>query len=126
MKHLAMIVVASSFVLAVAGIGATSAAFAAPAYELVVVPSTTTVNSPTFFRINVTSGQVVYQSGLQFVVTGDSAALPAGNYHRYRTESLDRKGSWNMVRMDFESGRTWGLNGGSSSPFVWEGITEPK
>jgi hypothetical protein len=68
MKHLAMIVVASSFVLAVAGIGATSAAFAAPAYELVVVPSTTTVNSPTFFRINVTSGQVVYQSGLQFVV----------------------------------------------------------
>jgi hypothetical protein len=126
MRHLAMIVVASSLVLAVAGIGATSAAFAAPAYELVVVPATAVGNSPTFFRINVASGQVVYQSGLQFVVTTDSASLPAGNYHLYRTESLDRKGNWNLDRMDSESGRTWGLNGGGGSPYVWAEISEPK
>jgi hypothetical protein len=126
MRHLAMIVMAPSLVLAVAGIGATSAAFAAPAYELVVVPSAAAGNLPTFFRINVASGQVVYQSGTQFVVTTDSAALPAANYHMYRTESLDRKGGWSMDRMDSESGRTWALNGGGSSPFVWAEITEPK
>jgi hypothetical protein len=126
MRHLAMIILASSVALAVAGIGVTSVAFAAPAYEIVIVPPTTTVVGPTFFRINVASGQVVYQSGTQFVVTPDSAALPAGNYHLYRTESLDRKGAWYMDRMDSESGRTWSLSGGGSSPFVWTEITEPK
>jgi hypothetical protein len=126
MKHLAMSVAATSLVLAVAGIGATPAAFAAPAYELVVVPPTTTANLPTFFRINVASGQVVSQSGLQFVVTTDSAALPAGNYHLYRTESLDRKGAWDMDRMDSQSGRAWSLSGGGGSPFVWSEIAEPK
>lgn len=126
MKHLAIAVVASSLMLAVAGIGATSAAFAAPAYELVVVPSAVAGNYPTFFRINVASGQVVYQSGNQFVVTTDSATLPPGNYHLYRTESLDRKGGWSMDRMDSESGRAWSLNGGGNSPFVWTEIAEPK
>jgi hypothetical protein len=124
MRHLAMIVVTTSLVLAAADVAAAPTAF--PAYEMVVVPSVAAGNLPTFFRINVTSGQVVFQSGAQFAVTQDSAALPPGDYHLYRTESLDRKGGWSMDRMDSGSGRTWDLNGGGNSPFVWAEITEPK
>ncbi len=126
MRHLTMIVGASLLVFTGAEIGAASTAFAAPAYEIAVVPAPVAGSSPVFFRINVASGQVVWQSGSQYVLIVDSKPPPAGNYHLYRTESLDKKGSWNVDRVDSESGRTWSLSGGGATPFGWQEIAEPK
>ncbi len=118
MKHLAMIVVATSLVFAVA---AAPAAFAAPAYEMTLVPASP-ATGPVYFRINVAPGQVTYiGGGNQFVLTVDAAPLPQGNYHLYEAEAPDGKGSYWMYRMDSQSGRAWFLTGGA-----WTEVSAPK
>jgi gamma-glutamylcyclotransferase (GGCT)/AIG2-like uncharacterized protein YtfP len=119
MKHLAMIFVASSLVLAIAGVTSAPAAFAAPSYQMVVVPPAV-AGSPTYFRINVATGQVMYIGGTQFVLTMDSAPLPQGDYHLYSAATPDGKSYW-MYRMDSQSGRTWFITSGT-----WTEVPPPK
>jgi hypothetical protein len=56
----------------------------------------------------------------------DPAPLQAGEYHLYLVEALDGKGSWEIVRFDSKSGRTWSMSGGGNSPFAWNEVTPPQ
>jgi len=129
MKHVAMIVMATALVLAVAGggtapadfltgVGTAPAAFAAPAYEMVfAAPSLG--GSPSVFRIAVATGQVM-AIGTQFGPIADAAPLPLGDYHLHVTETPDQKTYW-LYRMDSQSGRVWFLSNNT-----WTEIPAPK
>lgn len=104
--------------LAVAGVGTTSAAFAAPTYQMVLAaPSVGGV--PGVFRIAVATGQVI-NIGTQLEPTVDAAPLPSGDYHLFVTETPDQKIYW-MYRMDSQSGRVWFLSNNT-----WTEVIAPK
>src|SRR5271154_509655 len=103
MKHFAMIVATS--LLVVAGV---TPASAASAYEMAVAPAAPGVG-PSYFRINVASGQVV-TVGTAMAPMTDSAPLPQGEYHLYLAG--DARSYW-LYRMDSQSGRIWFISNNS-------------
>jgi len=85
----------------------------------------------TFFRVNVSSGQVVsaYGAPANYTVISDAGPLPAGDYHLYPVSqpmTPDGKIWWSLARMDGKTGRIWVLTGGGSSPFAWVEAAPPK
>jgi hypothetical protein len=122
MKWWAIIVAGISVVFSGAG-----PARAADAYEVVLVQPASADVALGLFRINVASGQVVTAWGYvkTYTTTVESAPLPAGEYHLHLGESLDRKGSWYLYRVDSNSGRMWVAAGGGNAPFTWNEITAP-
>lgn len=54
---------------------AASASFAAPVYELTLVPAALN-GSPQIYRLEVTSGTVSFVSGSNYAVTSDPQAVP--------------------------------------------------
>jgi hypothetical protein len=120
MRHLAMIVVTTSLVLALADVAAAPAAVAAPAYEMILIPPSA-ASGPTYFRINVATGQAMYNLGTQFVPTVDASPLPQGDYHLYPAVKDDGKGSYWLYKMDSQSGHAWFLTSGA-----WTTVAEPK
>lgn len=118
MRH-SMTAMALSLGLSAAGVGAACPAFAAPAYEMIAV-APPAGGDPTFFRIDVATGQVMSFVGTQFAPTTDAAPLPQGDYHLHMTEPADEKSYW-LERMDSQSGRTWFLINGA-----WSEVMMPK
>jgi hypothetical protein len=106
MRRLAMIVLATSLVLAVAGVTTAPGAFAAPAYEIAVA-APAAGGSPGIYRIDVATGQVM-RIRSQLVPTVDAAPLPQGDYHLLVTETIDKTSYW-TYRLDSQSGRVWFL-----------------
>lgn len=86
-------------------------AFAAPAYELTLVPPAPN-GSPPVYRINVASGEVSYESGNNYLTIKEAQQIPAGTYHLHLQMGADNKGSYWLYRMDADSGRTWFLSAG--------------
>src|SRR5579862_2321870 len=107
MKRLAIAVLAAQLLFAPIA----SAAHASSSYEMAIVPASN-IAGPTYYRVNVATGQVNYISGTQFTATKDAAALPQGDYHLYPQLSPDGKTYW-LYRMDSQSGRTWFLSNDS-------------
>lgn len=91
----------------------------ASSYEMAILPASNAAG-PTYYRVNVATGQVAYISGTQFMSTKDAAALPQGDYHLYPQLSPDGKTYW-LYRMDAQSGRTWFLSNES-----WAEVPPPK
>jgi hypothetical protein len=112
-----MIFVTACVVLAVACTTATSAA-SAPAYEMAGT-SAATGGSPSIYRINVASGQVI---ACWRPVCGDRRprAASAREYHLHIYQQIDGKTFW-TERMDAESGRTWYVTGST-----WTEVLAPK
>lgn len=96
-----------------------SVAHASSSYEMAVLPASSAAG-PTYYRVNVATGQVNYITGTQFAATKDAAALPQGDYHLYPQLSPDGKTYW-LYRMDAQSGRTWFLSNDS-----WTEVPPPK
>jgi gamma-glutamylcyclotransferase (GGCT)/AIG2-like uncharacterized protein YtfP len=118
MKRSAIFFAAASLV-GVASLGGVPAAFAAAAYEAAIVPPAVG-GGPTYYRIDVAAGQVVYVAGTQFTPTVDSTPLPQGDYHLHLAATPDGKSYW-LYKMDSQSGRAWFLSNGR-----WTEITAPK
>jgi hypothetical protein len=119
MKWIAMILAGVLLVFAGAG-----SAKAADAYEIVLVPPSTSAASIGLFRIAVATGQVVtaWGNSTTYSAIPDSNTLPAGEYHLHVGETLDRQGGYSIYRIDVASGRVWFLVGGGGTPFSWTEI----
>lgn len=114
-------------------LAAPAAATPAPdtaAYQAAVVPGSGSANSG-YFRINISTGQVVSAWGNSSTATPIAdTPLPPGQYHIYpysQPAAADGSVSWGMMRVDLVSGRMRFLNGGgNNNPFVWVEITAPR
>ena len=122
-------------IIAVATLAAAAVALGAPGpsraanYEAVYVPGSPQVAFG-FFRIDVTSGQVVDVFGASATYTPipDSTSLPPGEYHLYLADQPATAAgavSYSIVRLDGRSGRTWVLQGGGPTPFSWIEVGVP-
>ena len=94
----------------------------------------TTPGSPnglaSYYRLNVETGQTVavYGANTQFVNIVDKTPIPQGDYHIEAPTWLSADGhvTWNLFRLDLNTGRSWTALGGGSAPVVWTEITPPK
>jgi hypothetical protein len=107
-----------------------SAAYAADKFEAVTVPGSEK-NNAAFFRIEVATGKVVSDWGAgnqTFATTTDTTPLPPGEYHLYVSTNpqVDGVTTWNMDRMEANTGHVWSLTGGGSTPYFWVAVPEPK
>jgi hypothetical protein len=91
----------------------TTVSFAAPAYELTIIPPASG-GIPKVFRIEVASGLVSYISRSDFVAMKEPQNLPAGAYHLYPAVSPNGNKTYWVYRFDAQSGRTWFLTSSNS------------
>jgi hypothetical protein len=110
--------------------GLVSSAAAATKFEVATIPGDSKV-SAAMFRIEIATGKVVniWSSNVStYSVISDAAPLPPGEYHLYASTAPQADGSvpWYMYRVEVNSGRSWALTGGGSTPFVWVEVQEPK
>jgi hypothetical protein len=94
-------------------------AFAAHAYEMMVVPPTSAIGI-NVYRIDTATGSVASINGLAYAPTADPTPLPQGDYHLRYAQSFDGKTFW-VYRMDSQTGHSWSLGGTG-----WVAITDPK
>ncbi|HLH12349.1 MAG TPA: hypothetical protein VKV77_10785 [Methylovirgula sp.] len=113
MRHWALILSFASFL----SVCFAAQSYAAP-YEMAMVPPAATYG-PSYFRIDVETGEVMSVSGGQYSRTTDATPLPPGDYHLF--PQVDQKGTWWLYRMDSKTGRTWFLLNNA-----WSEVSPPK